>query len=138
MSDFEWDTNADEVAAALVAVGVRAGVRAYAVTQHFGQLLVTTIQRRASLPRSAPPGPRLQTGDYVRSWNLRMEVTAATVSASAGTNRPQARRLENGFVGVDSLGRHYHQPPYAHARPGLMEVGPAWAAAMATIATFDA
>jgi hypothetical protein len=28
-----------------------------------------------------------------------------------------ARRLELGFIGTDSLGRHYHQPPFPYMRP---------------------
>lgn len=130
MSTFNLESNADDVAGGLALVGVRAGARAFAITQHFGQLLVTTVQRNASLPRSGPPGPRLQTGDYVRSWNLRMESLGGTIAASAGTNRPQARRLENGFVGPDTRGRVYHQPPYKHAQPALDEVGPVWADAL--------
>jgi hypothetical protein len=34
-----------------------------------------------------------------------------------GFDPPYARRLEYGFVGVDSLGRHYHQPAYPYMRP---------------------
>lgn len=28
-----------------------------------------------------------------------------------------ARRVELGFIGTDSLGRHYHQPPFPYMRP---------------------
>lgn len=133
MSTFVLDSNANEVAAALTAIGVKAGARAFAVTRHFGQVLTATVQRNASLPRAGPPGPRLQTGDYVRSWNLRMEALGGVVAASAGTNRPQARRLEYGFNGPDALGRVYHQPPYPHAGPALDEVGPQFAAAILAI-----
>ena len=138
MTTFDMDSNAAEVAGALVAVGVRAGARAFAITRHHGQLLQTTVKRRASLPRSGPPGPRLQTGDYARSINLRMETGAGTIAAVVGTNRPQGRRLEYGFTGVDALGRRYHQPPYPHFRPALFEIEGPFLAAMAAVVTFDA
>lgn len=126
-------SNALEVAAALTAVGVHAGARAYAVTRHYGAILEATIKRNASLPRSGPPGPRLITGDYVRSWNTRMEALPGAVAATVGTNRPQARRLEYGFLGVDSLNREYNQPPYPHAGPALDEVAPLFVAAIGGI-----
>lgn len=139
---FRFESNANEVASALLAVGVRAGARTVAVTRTHGQLLETNIKRRVSLPRTmerwySADGVRAITGDYRRSWNLRMEVTPVTVSASVGTNRPQARRLEYGFSGVDSLGRRYHQPPYPHARPALMEIEPLFLAGMARVVSFS-
>ena len=36
-----------------------------------------------------------------------------------GTNVEYARRVELGFVGVDSLGRHYNQAPKPYLRPAL-------------------
>lgn len=137
-TSLQWESNALQVAAALDDVGDRVPARAREITRHHGQLLLTAIQRRASLPRSGPPGPRLQTGDYVRSWNLRMAGNASFTSASVGTNRPQARRLEYGFTGVDALGRRYHQPPYPHVRPALFEIEPLFIAAMSEIVSFDA
>lgn len=41
-----------------------------------------------------------------------------------------AARLEYGFVGVDSLGRHYAQPPQPHFRPAADEIGPQYVAAL--------
>jgi hypothetical protein len=134
MSDtFRVETNGLEIAARLAKISDGVLPRARAVTRHFGQLLVTTIQRNASLPRSGPPGPRLQTGDYVRSWNLRMQGNASFARATAGTNRPQARRLEFGFTGVDAIGRRYRQPPYPHAGPALDEIAPQFVAAVKAI-----
>jgi hypothetical protein len=34
-----------------------------------------------------------------------------------GFDPAYARRLELGFIGTDSLGRHYHQPPFPYMRP---------------------
>ncbi len=36
-----------------------------------------------------------------------------------GFEPPYARRIEFGFIGVDSLGRHYHQLPHAYMRPAF-------------------
>jgi len=36
-----------------------------------------------------------------------------------GSNVSYARRIELGFVGVDSLGRKYNQQPYPYLRPAL-------------------
>lgn len=110
---------------------VEAKVRA--VTRHHGLLLQTKVKAYASKPRSGPPGPRIQTGDYVRSISLNMEGNAFFAAAVVGTNKPQGRRLEYGFVGMDSLGRHYNQPPYPHFRPALLEVQPLFLAAVAAV-----
>jgi hypothetical protein len=133
MATFDVDTNAALVAADLQALGVRAGAKAFTTTRHFGMILVTNIRRRASLPRTGPPGPRLLTGDYVRSWSVQTTMGAGGPVATAGTSAPQARRLELGYRGTDSIGRAYNQPPYAHAGPGLDETAPAFYAAIAAI-----
>lgn len=112
--------DAGQVAANLAAYGVRVHEAIVGTTRMYGQLLVTAVQRNAS----GRPGPRAITGDYRRSWSMRLEQDGASVVATAGTNRPQARRLEYGFTGTDSLGRHYRQPPYPHVRPALTEIGP--------------
>jgi hypothetical protein len=41
-----------------------------------------------------------------------------------GTNKPQGRRLEFGFVGEDSLGRSYDQAPLPHFGPALDDEAP--------------
>jgi HK97 gp10 family phage protein len=38
-----------------------------------------------------------------------------------GFDPPYARRIELGFIGVDSLGRHYHQAPQPYMRPAFDE-----------------
>lgn len=78
-----------------------------------GQLLVTRIRANAS----GRPGPRAVTGNYRRSWSARPVPGAMAVVV--GTNAPQARRLEWGFSGTDSLGRSYNQPPFAHVEPAI-------------------
>ncbi len=124
-------SNADQVAADLAATGMKAGARAVGVTRHFGMLLQAAVQRRASLPRTGPPGPRIQTGNYNRSIGLHVGFTADGPSATVGTNAPQGRRLELGFNDTDSLGRRYSQPPYPHFGPALDEIAPLYVAAIA-------
>lgn len=72
---------------------------------------------------SGRPGPRVITGDYRRSINGRIaEVGPGGVVGEIGTNAAQARRLEYGFFGPDSLGRQYRQPPYPHFQPALGDI----------------
>lgn len=66
---------------------------------------------------SGRPGPRVQTGNYRRSWTIHRGRDGTTRWYEVGTNSPQGWRLEMGFVGVDSLGRHYNQPPFPHVGP---------------------
>lgn len=91
------------------------------VIRHHGRLLQTRVKARAS----GRPGPNVVTGDYRRSiaFQLRSQF-GDTVSGVVGTNSPQGRRLEFGFVGADSLGRHYDQPPYPHFGPAFDETIP--------------
>jgi hypothetical protein len=136
---FHVETNAGAVAANLEHAGVVATVRAAAVTRHYGMILLTTWRRNASLPRTAPRGPgmsglRLFTGDYVRRLNLRTFNTPGAIVAEVGTDHPGGHRLEMGFVGIDSLGRQVHSPPYPTARPALAEVEQPFIAAIATVA----
>jgi hypothetical protein len=74
-------------------------------------------------PPASSPGepPHLRSGDYQASV---VSVVAASVSGKSitgrvGSDSPYARRLEFGFVGVDSLGRNYNQAPRPHLRPAL-------------------
>lgn len=59
-----------------------------------------------------------KTGDYARSIKAsKPTITPTSVEATVGTNRPQGRRLEFGFVGEDALGRYYNQAPRPHWEP---------------------
>lgn len=64
-------------------------------------------------------GPRVQTGDYRRSIGLATYSAGGQLVAEVGTNAPQGRRLEQGFIGADSLGRVYHQRPLPHFGPAV-------------------
>lgn len=96
---------------------------------HWGHMLETQIKRNAS----GRPGPNAPTGNYRRSWNTRLSRVGGLRMATVGTNMPQARRLEYGFHGVDSLGRHYDQPAYPHVGPAVDAITPQFASDLAQI-----
>ena len=104
------------------------------VVEKSAEDLKSLTQRNASLPSSGPPGPRVITGDYVGAWEVHKEPQRDGTSRSVGTNRAQARRLEYGFTGTDSIGRHYDQPPYPHHGPAVDAIEPQFHAAMAEVA----
>lgn len=68
---------------------------------------------------SGRPGPQVITGAYNAAYVVQTEND--DLSVTADNPSPQSDRLENGYVGVDALGRHYHQPPFAHFRPTAEE-----------------
>lgn len=113
-------SNAGFVAAEFAAdsVVVREGTRATLI--HHGQLLQTRVMAKAS----GRPGPNIVTGDYRRSIGLEEIFAPGITAVSVGTNAPQGARLEFGFHGTDSLGRHYDQPPYPHFGPAVDEIVP--------------
>lgn len=86
---------------------------------YWGHTLEAGIKSRAPV----------KTGDYRRSWSTSISGGTATV----GTNKPQARRLEYGFVGTDSAGRHYNQGPRPHVRPAFESVRAGFLADMAKV-----
>lgn len=88
--------------------------------RHYGALLKTRVMAAAS----GRPGPRAVTGDYRRSWQHEYRGGGSVFTSMVGTSAPQGRRLEFGFYGVDSLGRHYNQPPFPHARPAFDKTAP--------------
>jgi hypothetical protein len=114
------------------------GPRIFEVTRKFGFLAQTKVRANMSGRSGAifhpegeedagPPGeigPRAITGDLRRSVTVETAIDGTTVRAVAGSNEPQALRLELGFVGTDSLGRHYDQPPYPAWRPAYDDLTP--------------
>jgi hypothetical protein len=85
---------------------------------HYRLLLRTRIQEHAQ----GRPGPEQVTGEYVASIGIR--------GPAVGTDDPQGRRLEFGYHGPDSSGRHFHQPPRPHFGPAVDEVRPLFFAAL--------
>ncbi|MGW3246578.1 HK97 gp10 family phage protein [Streptomyces sp. NPDC001070] len=123
-------SNAAEIAAQLQARAASVLPSTVRVVQHYAMLLETRIKANAS----GRPGPNAPTGDYRRSWTHEMHVGGDAVTAVVGTNKPQAARLEYGYVGPDSLGRVFNQPPYAHVGPAVESIGPQFVAALGQVA----
>jgi hypothetical protein len=111
---------ATELAAKLRAAGLKAGFHGARLVAKHGLALQQAVKRNAS----GRPGPRIITGDYNRSIMLELHGLEAKVFST----RPQAARLEWGFVGADSLGRVFHQGPLPHFTPAAEQVRPAFIA----------
>ncbi len=90
-----------------------------ALAQEFSAKLLAAVRSRAPV----------ETGGY-RS-RLFAEVSGFRVLVASPD--PFAARLEYGFVGVDSLGRHYAQPPKPHFAPALADIGPEYTRAIMEI-----
>lgn len=118
---------ADAIAKTFAAAATTIDLRVNRQLAQWGFLLATKVQAHAS----GRPGPRTVTGDYRRSITTELGSFKGARAAIVGTNSPQGRRLEFGFTGADSLGRHWHQPPFPHFRPASDEIEGPFIAAMA-------
>lgn len=83
--------------------------------QTVGRLGAARIKQNAS----GRPGPNVITGAYRASWRSETRGIPYGAECTIGTGKPQGRRLEFGFVGPDSLGRVYNQPPFPHVQPAI-------------------
>jgi hypothetical protein len=110
----------DELADRLEHAAVKIGPAIQRGVTHTGQVGAARIRGYAS----GRPGPNVITGAYRNSWQptptRRLPYGAMCTIA---TDQPQGRRLEFGFVGIDSLGRNYNQPPFPHVQPALPFIG---------------
>lgn len=109
----------DKTAGDLVHLGTQIAGQAH-------KLVVTwtaALQRQVMLNAGGRPGPNAPTGDYRRSITRKTVKLAGQSIGVVGTNKPQGLRLELGFVGTDSIGRNYNQPPYPHFGPAADFVG---------------
>lgn len=79
----------------------------------------TLGQARIRGNASGRPGPNVITGAYRNSWQTQNHRLPYGASCTLGTDLPYGRRLEFGFVGTDSIGRSYNQPPFPHVQPAL-------------------
>ena len=100
--------------------------RLEAAAHRIGPAITHSVEHAAELGRaqikghaSGRPGPNVITGDYRNSWQIETRRLPYGAQCTIGTDRPQGRRLEFGFVGADSLGRIYAQPPFPHVQPAL-------------------
>lgn len=115
------------VTAGFIKASAETEVATRAIVRKYGALLQTRIKAKAS----GRPGPNAPTGDYRRSWGTRyFGLPGGVIVAQVGTNEPQGRRLEMGFVGADSLGRVYNQAPLPHVGPAVQEIEPEFVKAM--------
>lgn len=98
------------LASALATAMPRLKQRTTAAVHQFAVLLAERIQTAAS----GRPGPNIVSGNLYGS--IQIDHTLGDADgwgvATVYTNVIYARRLELGFYGTDSLGRHYNQPPY--------------------------
>lgn len=83
----------------------------------------TRLNVRASAGQHSAPGesPLKQSGRLYNSIFFKVERRGDEFVGVVYSNDVKARRLELGFVGVDSLGRKYDQKPRPFMRPGFAE-----------------
>lgn len=109
----------EQLADRLEAAATRVGPAIQRAVQHTGELGRARIRGNAS----GRPGPNVITGAYRNSWETTTRRLPHGALCTIGTNAPQGRRLEFGFVGPDSLGRVYNQPPFPHVGPAIDYIG---------------
>jgi hypothetical protein len=127
----DWRVNgAAGLVAALEKGAAQTPLLMAAVVEKTSADLVALTQQNAS----GRPGPNAPTGDYRGSWRVEpVRDGVDEVSRGVGTDRPQARRLEYGYVGPDSLGRTFDQQPYPHHGPAVDVTEPVFYAAMEAV-----
>lgn len=120
-SGIEW-TGVSEFVARLQRIGERASIEARAGVVE----VVSEVERLAKQNASGRPGPNVVTGTLRRG----IAQTPATPWGLMGWQakiRPTviySRRIELGFHGADSRGRHYDQPAYPYFTPAWNTVAP--------------
>lgn len=74
-------------------------------------------------PKTVQSKPQSITGSLRRSIRVRetVEQMPNTWVSRIAPDMIYGRRVELGFVGADSLGRVYNQPPYPYLGPGLIQ-----------------
>ncbi|MCX4792493.1 HK97 gp10 family phage protein [Streptomyces sp. NBC_01221] len=120
----------EQLADRLEAAATRVGPAIQRAVQHTGELGRARIRGNAS----GRPGPNVIRPDgknYRSSWKAQNRSLPHGALCTIGTNAPQGRRLEFGFMGMtDSLGRTYHQPPFPHVGPAIDYIGETFMAEM--------
>lgn len=111
-------TNAHEVAAAMRTAGEDAVRAADAASRAFGAKAQAMV--RSNLRSS---GLDLEAGsDLVDSVQLVPFAGKRYVGFQVGSKRDEAHRLEVGFVGVDTEGRHVDAPPFPAYLPMVQQL----------------
>jgi hypothetical protein len=86
-------------------------------TEEGARFLLTRIRTNLS---GRPGMPQPHTRNYWRSWHVFRKTSSEGFSIHVvETNAEQAKRLEHGFNGVDSLGRSIRQAPRPHIAPAV-------------------
>lgn len=116
----------------LIADFARLSIEANVAIHEVTKLQTAELQAQVQRNASGRPGPNAPTGDYRRSINRRVERRSNESIGQVGVSRPQAKRLEFGFTGVDAIGRSYNQPAYPHFGPALDKIGPQYKTAIET------
>ena len=75
-------------------------------------------------PSKEGEAPKVVSGRYKQSFAFDIVRSQRQIIGRTGTNQKQARRLELGFVGVDSKGRRISQGPRPHMMNSLRETIP--------------
>lgn len=101
--------------AELIAAGDRLARVVPPVVRKYGRELRDRVRANAS----GRPGPEIVTGAYWKSIQYHPFKLSQGLGAEVYSDAPQSFRLEYGFVGIDSAGRHYDQPPFPHFRPAI-------------------
>lgn len=125
--DVQLSTKGIQVIVAKYNRTIRDAGRAYGETSRQGAITLQGMVREAA---SGPPGPNIRTGRYWQSIQVRRSSRLKGLSLqttwSVVTEHPAARRLENGYVGRDAMGRVYAQPPLPHWRPATARFRAQW------------
>jgi len=84
--------------------------------------MVVVREAKLNSERGGDEFPHRITGNLMRSIKeIRKKEAGTKVESQVGSTMKYARRLEKGFMDVDSLGRRYHQQPRPFLRPALDE-----------------
>ena len=76
-------------------------------------------------PHSGGSKPNVVSGDLRRSIRHEpVEPDGFGYKTRVGPGMVYGRRVELGFTGTDSKGRHYNQPPYPYFRPAVESTAP--------------
>jgi hypothetical protein len=89
---------------ALAATLNRAAAALPGTTQRAVRQHAVALRDRVRRNASGRPGPKVITGDYVRSIQVEYGGGFGSMTATVATDEPRAARLEYGFYGTDSLG----------------------------------
>ena len=83
------------------------------------------VEAAAKAHMNGRPGPNVRSGDLRRSVTVTVAKDGlAAYRSETGPTVAYGRRIELGFHGADSRGRHYDQQPYPFMQPGFDDAGP--------------